>query len=165
MTTEPSSNKLPNFHACFVCGDRNPSGLAVRFQVDGEKVTTSFTPQAPQMGYQGITHGGILAALLDETMGWAPALINRRFCLTVEINVQYLKPVPIGTEITVAGWVSSDRRRIWETEGEITGSDGTVYARGKGRYIPISDAQTRDVVEYLTFDEGCVTPDKLCKPI
>jgi uncharacterized protein (TIGR00369 family) len=156
-------DKLPNYHACFVCGDRNPAGLAVRFWTDGEKVWTRFSPSANHTGYHGATHGGILAALLDETMGWAPSLQNRRFCVSIELRVHYLKPVPIGAEVTVTGWTTSGQRRIWETEGEITSSDGTVYARGYGRYMPVSDEQTRNVVEYLTFDEGCVPVEKICR--
>ena len=154
--------KLPNFHKCFVCGDHNPAGLAVRFHADGKTVQTTFTPREPQMGYEGITHGGVLTALLDETMGWAPVLIHRRFCVSVELTVQYLKPLPIGTEVTVIGWTTADRRRIWETEGEIRDAEGTVYTRGKGRYVPISDEQTRAVVDYLTFDEECVGPERIC---
>src|SRR5437762_2553943 len=96
LTAESVFEKLPNFERCFVCGDKNAAGLAVRFQTDGERVRTTFTPREAQMGYRGITHGGVLAALLDETMGWAPVLLYRRFCVSVEITVQYLKPVPIG---------------------------------------------------------------------
>lgn len=155
--------KLPNFHGCFVCGDRNPSGLHVRFRTDGERVFTSFTSDTPQMGFHGRTHGGVMAALLDETMGWAPALANRRFCLTIELNVQYLKPLPMGMEVTVSGWVSGGNRRIWEAEGEIADAQGTVYARGKGRFLSMNDDQTRDVVEYLTFDDGCVGPERISR--
>ena len=32
-----------------------------------------------------------MAALLDETMGWAPCVTAGRFCLAVEFNVRYLK--------------------------------------------------------------------------
>jgi uncharacterized protein (TIGR00369 family) len=158
-----SVQKLPNFHGCFVCGDRNPSGLGVRFRTDGERVVTTFTPQIPQMGFHGRAHGGVMASLLDETMGWAPALLNRRFCLTVELTVQYLKPLPLGTEVTVSGWVTSGSRRLWEAEGEISDADGTIYARGKGRYISMNDQQTQDVVDYLTFDEGCVPPGRISR--
>jgi uncharacterized protein (TIGR00369 family) len=155
--------KLPNSTACFVCGHGNASGLKARFHTDGERVLTRFTPREPQMGYKGITHGGVIAALLDETMGWAPALANRRFCLTVEISIQYLKPIPIGTEVEVSAWVTDGHRRIWEAEGEIRDSDGNLYARGKGRFLPVSDEQTREVVSYLNFDEGCVAPDRICR--
>lgn len=147
-------DKLPNYENCFVCGHRNAAGLSVRFQRDGERVRTFFTPRDSQMGYKGITHGGVLSALLDETMGWAPALKNRRFCMSVDLHVRFLKPLPIGTEVIVEGWVTVANRRIWETAGEIRDSTGPVYAKATGRYIPLSEEQTLEVTRYLTFDEG-----------
>ncbi len=115
------------------------------------------------MGYRGITHGGILASLLDETMGWAPSLANRRFCVTLELRVQYVKPVPLHTEVAVRGWVTGAERRIWEAEGEITDAGGAVFVRGSGRYLPVTEEQTRDVVDYLTFDADCVPPDRISR--
>lgn len=156
--------RLPNFGSCFVCGDRNPAGLGVRFRVEEGTVFATFTPREPHMGYRGITHGGVLAALLDETMGWSPAVRNRRFCVAVEITVRFLKPLPLGTEVVVTGRTVSDSRRIWEAEGEVAGADGQVYARGRGRYVPLSDEETRAVLDYLTFYEGCVAPESLHRP-
>ena len=63
----------------------------------------------------------------------------------------------------MSGWVSGGNRRIAEAEGEIVDAEGTVYARGKGRYLSMNDQQTRDVVEYLTFDEGCVEPERIAR--
>ncbi len=157
--------KLPNFHACFVCGDRNPSGLKIRFQTDGESVTARFRPEERHMGYHGHVHGGILASLLDETMGWAPILLHRRFCVTIELNVQYLKPAPIGTTLIVTARPDGGNRRIYEAEGQVTDDAGTVYAKGRGRYMAVSSDKTREVIEYLTFDEGCVPPDRLVEAL
>jgi uncharacterized protein (TIGR00369 family) len=155
--------KLPNSHECFVCGDRNPSGLKVRFRTDGERVWTTFTPEAPQMGYRGIAHGGVLASLLDETMGWAPAVHKGRFCMAVELTIEYRRAVPVGTEVTVIGWMTDGSRRIWEAAGEVRDAAGTVYVRGRGRFMPLTNSQTREVMDYLIFDEGCVPPERLCR--
>ncbi len=154
--------RLPNSHVCFVCGDSNTRGLQVRFHTDGQKVWTKFTPPESLMGYAGITHGGVLATLLDETMGWAPALHKGRFCMAVELNIEYRKPVPIGVEITVTGWMTNGSRRIWEGAGEITGPDGAVYVRGRGRFIPLSREQTDNVMDFLLFDDGTLTREELC---
>ncbi len=158
-------SKLPNYHGCFVCGDRNTSGLNVRFYTEEERVWTTYTPTNRHTGYLGITHGGIVAALLDETMGWAPALANRRFCVTAELTIQYLKPAREGVELRVAGWVTADRRRIWETAGEITDADGNLIARATGKYVPLSEEQTDDILGYLTFDDGCVPPERITKSL
>jgi uncharacterized protein (TIGR00369 family) len=155
--------KLPYSSHCFVCGDSNSRGLGLRFEIDGDRVQTTFTPGEPQMGYRGITHGGILATLLDETMGWPPVLQSGRFCVTLELTVQYLKPVPIGREVTVVGWVTADRRRAWETAGEVKDADGEIYAKATGLFVRMSEEDSRTTLDYLVFDEGCIPPDHILR--
>ena len=155
--------KLPNCSHCFVCGDANASGLGLRFITDGDRVQTTFTPTEPQMGFRGITHGGILATLLDETMGWAPVLLSGKFCVTLELTVQYLKPVSIGTEVTVSGWVTADRRRAWETAGEVKDAAGEIYAKARGLFVRMSDEDSRKTLDFLIFDDGCVPPHQILR--
>jgi uncharacterized protein (TIGR00369 family) len=162
MDKRMTAAKLPNYSGCFVCGDHNLAGVGVRFMTDGEKVWTAFTPSDKQKGYPGITHGGVLAALLDETMGWAPTLKHGRFCMCVQLNVEYRKAVPVGTEVTIIGWMTDDSRRIWECAGEIRDQDGTLYVRGKGRFVPMNEDQSRAILSHLTFDPGSIPLDRLC---
>jgi uncharacterized protein (TIGR00369 family) len=154
-------SKLPYYECCFVCGDQNRSGLGARFKVDGDTVSTVFTPREPQMGYRGITHGGVLSALLDEAMGWAPSWKNKRFCVAAELNVRFIKPLPLGTEVTVSGRVTEGRGRLWKAEGEVQDASGTIYARGSGRYVSVGAEGMNEVMGYLTFDEGCVSREQL----
>ncbi len=45
MDTTPSNlplNDETDYGMCFACGPRNPSGLQLRFERDGGKVTTTF---------------------------------------------------------------------------------------------------------------------------
>ena len=154
---------LPNSHTCFVCGDQNPAGLRRRFQTDGAKVWTDFEGRPEQAGYNNVVHGGILSALLDETMGWAPALHNKRMCVAVELHVEFRKSVPVGLPVTVIGHTVDGARRIWTAEGEIRDAEGTVYVRGRGRYVPISDEQTEEVMTYLLFDGDCIAPGDICR--
>jgi len=145
---------LPNYKKCFVCGDENPKGLNLRFYMDGDTARLDFTPSETEMGYEGQVHGGIISALLDETMGWAPCVLKKRFCRTAEISVRFLLPVPIGTRVTVIGRLVRDRGRVWETEGEVVDEQGTVYARAKGKYMPLSETETAAVERYLTYEPG-----------
>ncbi|NLH98037.1 MAG: PaaI family thioesterase [Chthonomonadales bacterium] len=153
--------RLPHSHRCFVCGDTNPAGLHVRFETDGNKVWTTLALGEPHMGYLGISHGGVLAAVLDETMGWAPAVHTGRFCMAIELNLEYRKSVPIGEPVTVTGYMTDVSRRIWEGCGEIRGADGTLYVRGRGRFMPMSEQATDEVMDMLVFDEGTLTRDQI----
>jgi acyl-coenzyme A thioesterase PaaI-like protein len=152
---------LPNSERCFVCGNGNPCGLHVRFETDGETVWTTLRVTEAHMGYRGIVHGGVLTALLDETMGWAPAVVMKRLVMAVELNLELRRSVPVGEEITVRGWVTDASRRIWEGAGEIRGADGTLYVRGKGRFSPLKPDQAAEVLDYLQFQDDTLPPSAL----
>jgi uncharacterized protein (TIGR00369 family) len=149
--------QLPNYELCYVCGHANPLGLNVRFRVEDGAVLTRFRPTSHHHGYPGRLHGGVMAALLDETMGWAPCVVAGRFCLAVELNVRYVKSPPPDLELTVVGRAADVSGRIWEATGEIRDDAGTVYARGKGRYFPLSEAETQAVMELLTLEGETLT--------
>jgi acyl-coenzyme A thioesterase PaaI-like protein len=147
---------LPNSDGCYVCGRINPVGLHVRFKVDAGSVSTTFTPTLQHCSYQNIVHGGVLSALLDETMGWAPSYSKRLFCYAAELRVRFLKNAPAETPLIVRGWVTEDRGRICETEGVVEGPDGTVYARAWGKYVPMSPRATLNVLDFLHFSDETI---------
>lgn len=132
--------------------------------MDQGEVRTIFTASAEQCSYHGVAHGGVLSALLDETMGWAAAFEKRIFCYAAELRVRFLQHAPPGKPLTVVGRMTTDRGRIWETEGEIRGEDGVIYARGWGKYIPMSEEQTLEVMKYLVFDDETVSREDLLPP-
>lgn len=160
---DPVVWRLPHSYVCFVCGESNQRGLNVRFYTDGQRVWTNVTLSEPYMGYAGISHAGVLTAILDETMGWATAVRAGRFCMAIELNIEVRKSVPIGKEVTVTGEMTDISRRIWEGRGEIRGSDGTLYVRGRGRFIPMSREQTDEVMDMLVFDDDTIPRDVLAK--
>lgn len=154
--TEPVST-LPNYLFCYVCGDHNPLGLNVRFRMEGDDVVTTFMPTAFHAGYPGRVHGGVLATLLDETMGWAPSVRAGRFCLAVELSIRYLKPAAPDEPLTVRGRALDWTGRIWRAEGEVIGPGGEIYVRGSGRYWPLDAAQTDEVMKLLTVEGDHLT--------
>src|SRR5262245_43229971 len=105
--------RLPNSAGCYVCGSANPRGLGVRFDREGQAVTARFVPHQDHCGYKDRVHGGVMAALLDEVMGWAPSVLKRRFCVAAEIIIRYLKPLTIGKPVTIRGEMTADRGRVW----------------------------------------------------
>jgi acyl-coenzyme A thioesterase PaaI-like protein len=117
----------PNSLDCFVCGVENESGLRARFQNDGPgrvRVETRICKQ--HQGYPGIAHGGVLAALLDETMG--RVLLTQddtRFFFTAKMELRYKSNVPLETDLVISGRLLKDRGRTAMVEGDITLPDGT----------------------------------------
>ncbi len=143
--------EIAKYSRCFVCGDQHEHGLRAKFLWDGEKAVTEVVALDQFEGYQGIYHGGIISTLLDEVMIKA-ILAQDIFAVTAEMTVRYRKPVNTGDKLRFVGRVTGNRRRVYMTEGEAVGSDGTVYASATGKYIQ-ADEQLKDRL-MTSLDDG-----------
>lgn len=80
-------------NVCFVCSPENPHGLHMTFFADDEAVYSWVHPPDHVCGWKNVIHGGILATILDESMGWATLFLTKRFALTKETRLSFHKPV------------------------------------------------------------------------
>jgi uncharacterized protein (TIGR00369 family) len=105
-------------------------------------------------GYPGILHGGILASVADEVMWWAASWKKASSCVTVELNVKYLKAASTDQEYEVTAKVIREKRRIVEVEGEVRDKGGRVYSAAWGKYLIFSGTKNRETIPLLDF-KGC----------
>lgn len=138
----------PGSRDCFVCGRENPIGLKVKFYQRGNQVLTRFTPGSEHQGYPDRMHGGIASTLLDETVGRS-GFIYGFWTFTVEFQVKYRKPIPLGQEITVIGEMVRDRGRAIEARGWIELADGSVAMEGSGLFFKIKSDEFRRLEEMI----------------
>jgi len=158
----PSAERFdqqPSARWCFVCGVENPCGLRIRFFNDGyQRVVARVTLGEQYQSYPGMAHCGILATILDETMGRAlladedaDAVEEARFMFTAKMEMRYRRPVPLNEELTVRGRVEQDRGRIAQVSGEIALADGTVAVEASATLVDIPHDR---VIQMLTADVG-----------
>lgn len=88
------------------------------------------TPDESACNPMGAVHGGLMCTLLDSAVGCAvqttlPAGVGYT---SVEIKVNYLRPVFAGTPLAAKGWVIKPGRRVAFAEGEIRDASGKVVA-------------------------------------
>lgn len=133
---------------CLVCGTDNPLGLHGRFlQIEGDEIVGIFMPLQVHQGYPGRLHGGMLTAMLDETIGRAVNITDASaWGVTVELTVRFKRPVPLDEEVRVIARITSDKGRLFEGTGEIRLKDGTLAVEAAGRYLrqPIDRIATGD---------------------
>jgi len=151
---EHEARFLPNSGWCFICGEENPAGLQTRFYVEDGIVKMPLSVQAHHCGFPNVVHGGIVAAALDETMGWAASRAIKRMCVTGELTVRYLAPVPADRELTVCAEVVRSHRRVVHASAHIIDGDDKVYARSEGRFLPMTAEETLKVDDMLLYRGG-----------
>ena len=127
---------------CFGCGRLNESGHQLKTFWEGDETVSRFLPKPYHTAIPGYVYGGLIASLLDchGTGGAAAAALRRegreigegeapRF-VTASLQVDFLKPTPLGPVLEVRGKVIdiSDRKVVLE---ETLSANGIVTARGK----------------------------------
>ncbi len=124
-------------HHCFGCGEANRTGLRLKFFVDEEQQVICRARLAKRFeGPPGHVHGGIIATMLDEAMSKANRAHNV-VAMTRQMDVEYLRPVPLRETITLIGRRTAHEGRKNYCEAEIVNGKGTVLARGKALFIAV----------------------------
>ena len=95
-------------------------------------------------------HGGITSALLDETIGRAVQILNTDIWgVTVELNVKFIKPVPLDKKLYVVGYITNLRSRLFEGEGYICDENQEILATAKGKYFIKHVDQIVDDIDFV----------------
>jgi acyl-coenzyme A thioesterase PaaI-like protein len=143
--TQPAINEDTIAHHCFGCGDANPHGLRLRFRPRvGGGVWARFSPTRDHEGYLGMTHGGILATLLDEAMSWA-VTHDGDLGVTARMTLTFRQPARVGDELLLLARVVTSRARVLDTHAEARRlSDDALLAEAEARFIRVSKQQAAD---------------------
>ncbi len=131
-----------DFAQCYGCGRLNEFGHLIKTYWDGDETVTRFTPKPYHTALPGYVYGGLLASLIDchGTGSAALAAFKRenrdvdtlppfRF-VTASLQVDYLKPTPIGVELEIRGRIAEIKGRKVITEISLF-ANGVITVRGK----------------------------------
>ena len=130
MSLESTANQ------CFVCGPSNKSGLHVQFRLDAQgRCRAEWTSTQEYVGYDGVTHGGILFCLLDDVM--ANLLFLRgEVCVTAQADVRFHEPLGIGEGIALQSELQKRRGRLAIIESQaIRVVDSKLIASATARFF------------------------------
>src|SRR5690606_25395425 len=80
---------------CFVCAplSNNPQSLNLEFVETEEGAQTEFSIGGGLQSYPGFVHGGILSAILDETMAYAGVFHYEYLPLTRRMSLSFRRAV------------------------------------------------------------------------
>lgn len=145
---------LRTYRDCFVCGEDNQAGVQVRFEsAPPDEVRAEFVAAPRHRGYPDRLHGGILASVLDETLGRAVAL-HGHWTYTAKLEVRYRGPVPVGAQVAVVARQVQDRGQFVQAAGEARLADGRIVAEATGLFHKLTPDQETEL-------RAAIWPDSL----
>ena len=103
---------------CFGCGENNAEGMQMRFEPCGGESVCEFEVPERYQSWQGMVHGGVVALMLDEAVGWAGWHAGHPG-LTGKLEVRYRQPLKLGERVRVVGRVDRVRRPLVYTSAYI----------------------------------------------
>jgi acyl-coenzyme A thioesterase PaaI-like protein len=110
------------FTDSFVSGGANPMGLGAVLWREGETAVMEVTLGKAFEGAPGRAHGGVVAALIDETMGLVMAL-QGALAFTAQLDITYLEPTPVNARITARAWLESRSGRKLVIKAVVSSGD------------------------------------------
>lgn len=132
----PTRDRLAN---CFGCGQGNSHGLRLKFRqrADGAVETRPVVARHFE-GVDDIVHGGVQSTILDEVMGVAAQLAlppdaSTAPCVTAELAVRFVRPVPVGEVWAQARVVRRHGSDLY-IHAEILGPNGEELTTARSRW-------------------------------
>ena len=96
---------------CFGCGPLNPDGLQLQFSPGPEGSVAEYQVAPRFQSWAGMAHGGIVALMLDEAVGWA-AWHGGHPGVTGRLQVSLRRPLKLGERVRIVGRVDNIRRNL-----------------------------------------------------
>lgn len=110
----------------------------MRFEPTEEGSVCEFVVPDRYQSWQGMVHGGMVALMLDEAVGWAgwhaghPGLTGR-------LEVRYRQPLRLGDRVRVVGRVDRVRRTlVYATASIDRTADGSRVAEATATLMAVS---------------------------
>jgi uncharacterized protein (TIGR00369 family) len=113
---------------CFGCGPLNVDGLRLTFDPGPDGSVAEFEVPDRFQSWAGMAHGGIVALMLDEAVGWA-AWHAGHPGVTGRLQVSYRRPLKLGETVRIVGKVEKIRRTlVYATAVVENRDDGSLIA-------------------------------------
>ena len=120
---------------CFICGRSNHKGLHADIISDGASVVITAAPATQFQGFDGVVHGGIISALLDETL-WYAVYVAGHVTVTVQLQLTIRRAASPGEALRASAKFTGRDRRYLLAEGTVHNAAGELLAEAKGRFLP-----------------------------
>jgi acyl-coenzyme A thioesterase PaaI-like protein len=138
--------KLPphdDQRGCFGKKETSPINKQLGLFTDGKSLFTQFQPLDNHIGWGTIIHGGVIATILDEILGWEAVLSERSICVTKSINVNFHKSASYDDTYTIVAKFDSKQGNDLFIQGEVYNSGNILCVSAIGIYNALHESKAK----------------------
>ena len=122
---------LPHVKNCYGCSTNNSQGLNIKFSFFEDYVLGEFQSNQNHSGPPGIVHGGVLAAIMDESFSILCRGLLKKESRTIKEEITFRNPARLGDLLTIKTKLEEETHRVLLISSEVYSKD-TLIANAKG---------------------------------
>lgn len=108
--------------------------LRFDMKINNNEVVTILKVEEYHLNAKNTVHGGVIATMLDNVIGDSIAIAVNCSVVTINLNINYVAPVKVGSLLTATGKIIQQGYRISMAEGIIEDEKGNLIAKGIGTF-------------------------------
>ena len=136
QTTPEEGQRLAHFEECMVSGRANPMGIAMQPRRQGDRIVADVNFGAAFEGAPKRAHGGAVAAVMDDIMGYV-LLLTATPAFTGRLSISYRSPTPVQTDLVASAWMDRrDGRKVFLV-GDLRTAEGDLIAEADALFVAI----------------------------
>lgn len=141
----PEPTAAESVSNCFGCAPTNAVGLQLLFEQTGDRCSTRVRLGSDYESFPGIVHGGIVAAVIDETMAQTVYRSGRVAAFTIGLRIRYGRPMETDVEHLAYAEITSRDDCSVRVSGRIELPSGDLVATGDGTFYLLGDSELSEL--------------------
>lgn len=133
------TKKQNNSGMCVVCGTQNHHSLGASFyEVEGQIIVALTNAGDEHQSYPDRMHGGMITALIDETIGRAIQITEPdTWGVTSELTIKFRRPTPLNKQIKCVAVIDKVNSRGFTGHGFVEDEHGNLLVTCTATYIKV----------------------------
>lgn len=118
------------------------------YRTGDNEISARITPPDHWTGWDGLVHGGLQCALMDEVTAWAAAVLtDQPSFFTLSIEVKYRRPVRTGQELHIVGRLMDHKASKSRIQGLIMNDAGVVLVEALARILHVTPQKFDEIID------------------
>lgn len=140
---------------CVVCGEKNPFSLCSKFfETEDDFIVGDFCPKDHHQSYPGRMHGGMISAVIDETIGRAVQIKDPSIWgVTGELKIRFIKPTPLNERLFCFSKLIQENSRLFKGVALLESQSGEILATGEATYVKLEINKITDCMDESSWHE------------